>query len=101
MKGSPITITESGVILLSGKPIRVYGVSLTSGAASGLAKLHNGTTATEATSPTISAVSGAPNQSFQMEGINSEGLYFPSGLYVEMDGNTSSVTVWAEMTTRA
>lgn len=82
--------TDDGVINTSGEPIAVYGIHIISGETAGVVILRNGTstagTAVIQEEGTISA-----GVTFHFGG---SGVVFPSGCFVDVDANVSSVTVF-------
>jgi hypothetical protein len=95
MKGGPVTITADGVIGPSGKPIRVYGISIGSGAGGGgVVEFHNGTSTSGQKYVTAS---GTASTNVLVANIPAAGLLFPAGLYANVDANTTDVTAWIEV----
>ncbi len=86
MAGTQI-ITASGVIGVSGKPVRVFSVNIISGAQAGSIKFYNGTAA----SGNYSEFIGTANQG-QEQIIGDKGRWFPSGCYAAIT-NATSVSV--------
>lgn len=79
--------TTDGVIGGSGKPIRLYGLLVSSGATAAAPALYDGTSTAgtlmdTCTCPTVSVVNRFPYPG---------GLLFPNGLYVDVDTNTTFV----------
>lgn len=83
-----VRLTSSNTIGTSGLPVRVYSVSLISGASASVLSLYDGTSA-------------SGNQQVSFTGTSNTGsvlnfaggLRFPNGCYVSTDGNISSVTI--------
>lgn len=83
-------ITADGVVGGSGNPIDVFGYSIESGVGgAGVTTMYDGTS----TSGTkLFEDEGTANK---WKNVNWEnGRRFPSGLYVDIDSNTTSVVVW-------
>lgn len=95
MRGGLQTITASGVLGVEDKPLVVYAVSVDSGATQSIPILRNGDAAGDA--PLFEAV-GTANRKVLVPNIPADGLYFPTGCFVSLDGNEGSdgVTVWYE-----
>lgn len=80
-------ITADGVVGVSGKPTRLYCVSLISGGTASVLSLldGNGASGTQQVSITGTVSTGTV--------VNfAGGLRFPNGLYADVDGNISSAT---------
>ena len=79
-------LTATGVIGVSGKPVRIYGIQIVCGTAA-VAHIHSGTAAssTAAYKETGTANTGK-TISFGLPG-----LYFPSGAYCSFETNVSRV----------
>lgn len=88
-RGTSTRIVADGVIGVSGKPTRLYGLLIESGATPGLISVYNGTDTTGTV--ILPSLSGAANQGKVVEGIPAEGIFFPGGVYVDIDANTTSV----------
>lgn len=86
-------ITADGVIGVSGQPVRVYHVSVSSGGTAAAPVLYNGTSTggTEYEKLTCSTISVVNRFDF------CGGMLFPDGLYIDVDANTNYVTVVYEM----
>lgn len=82
--------TTSGVIGTSGNAVIVFGVSLLSGGGgAGVLSLYDGTS----TGGVLArAITGTTNDWFNQE--FSVGKVFPSGLYLNLDTNTTAAVVW-------
>ena len=92
MNGTAVRKTSDAVIIASGKPIRLFGATITSGAIAGTVSFYDGTSA----SGTLQRIGyGKPNQTSAVEGFPAEGELYPNGLYVDLDGNASAVVVHA------
>ncbi len=88
MRGSPEKITTSQVIGTSGKPLRVYHVSLMSGGAASTLKLYNGTDAT-----TIHReLTGTSGEAKEFD-FGEQGIFFPAGCYAAVDANITYATI--------
>ena len=83
-----VRITADGAIGTSGKPVRIYSISLISGGTASVLSLLDGTSAagTQQVSLTGTASTG-------MIANFAGGLRFPSGCYADVDGNISSATI--------
>lgn len=80
-------VTADSAIGTSGKKIRLYAAIVHSAASGGVVQLRNGTS----TSGTeYDEVNGTAGVSVQVSYPG--GLYFPDGLYVDLDANTVYVT---------
>lgn len=80
-------ITADGVIGVSGRPVRLYNIQVMSGGTAAVVSIYSGTS----TSGTkLDQIDGTISKSVSRgyEG----GLYFPNGLYVDLDANTTFVT---------
>lgn len=98
MKGAPQTITADGVIGNSGKPIRVYAIAITSGGTAAVVAFHNGTSTS---GQRMLQGTGTISKTVLVPDIPTEGLLFPAGLFVDVDTNTTDVTVWRQVVTTA
>lgn len=80
-------VTADSVIGTSGKKIRLYAAIVHSDASGGVVQLRNGTSdsGTE-----YDEVNGTADVSVQVSYPG--GLYFPNGLFVDVDANTVYVT---------
>lgn len=90
MAGGLSRVTADGVLGTSGSPVRVFGMSIESGATGGVVVLRNGTAVTD--NPVISA-QGSANATSQVPDVPAEGIYFSAGLYVDIDANTTAANV--------
>lgn len=80
------TLTASAVLGVSGKPVRVFGYTMRSGAGgSGIVQLFDGTSNSgqERWKGTGNIDDGA------IAVFPAEGKFFPSGCYVQLDANVS------------
>lgn len=95
MKGAPQTLTASGVVGVSGKPLVVHAVSVDSGVAASIPVLRNG----GASDTPLFEGLGTALRKVLVPNIPAGGVYFPAGCYVSLDGNEGGdgVTVWYEM----
>lgn len=93
MRGGYVTVAADSVILTSGKPVRLYGSSITSGGTPGVVVYRDGTSASGTS--VFSAV-GTANLNSLVANIPAHGVYFPNGLFVDMDANVTAVTVCVE-----
>ena len=82
MAGS-VRITASGVVGVSGKPVRVYGFTMRSNAEPGLVTLYNGTDDTGTEKYRMSGNTDASADKV----FATEGKHFPGGCYVTLDAN--------------
>lgn len=90
MIGGSQRVTADGVVGVSGQAVRMYGATITSGATAGRVRFRNGTADTDTA---FLDVSGEPNLTTPVSGIPNDGLYFPGGLFVDIDANTTAVVV--------
>ncbi len=79
--------SSDGVIGTSGKKIRLYQIIVHSGASGGVVQLRNGTT-TGGTE--YDEVNGTA--SISVSASYAGGLFFPDGLFIDLDANTVYVT---------
>lgn len=80
-------ITADGVVGQSGKPTRIYSVSLVSGGSASTLALYSGTS----TGGTLlDQVDGTASQSVTKNYAG--GLLFPAGCFADVDSNVSYVT---------
>lgn len=92
--GGLFSITGSGPIGASGKPIRVYGATLLSGGGGGgTIQWFNNTTNS---GNQILDSSGTTSKAVTIGTWNSEGCLFPAGCYIQFGSNVTQVNVWAE-----
>ena len=82
-----VRITADSVILESGKPVRVYWVSLVSGATASVLSLKNGTTSS---GTEYISITGTANTGIVVNFAG--GALFPGGLFADADANISSAT---------
>lgn len=83
------TRTDDGVIGTSGKKIRVYGFIVRSdGDGASVVSVYNGTSS----SGTLVDVINVSAASTTTRVMYAGGLYFGSGCYVDVDGNTAFIT---------
>ena len=87
-RGGSQRVTADGVIGISGQAIRLYGASITSGATGGVVNFRNGTAVTDTI---LFSASGTANLTVLVANIPAEGVYFPDGLYVDVDANATAV----------
>lgn len=82
-------ITADGVVGISGQPIRVFGFILRSGSGGGAAvAVYNGSS----TGGTLyEQLDGSTSTTTRFNYAG--GLFFPAGCYLDIDANTSYVTV--------
>ena len=83
-----VTITTSGALISSGKPVRVYSCTHASGGTAGVVQLYNGTAASG--TPKVS-LTGTASRTLTQNFEN--GLLFPSGCYVELVNANCSAAV--------
>lgn len=83
-------ITSDGVLSASGEPVAIYGVHITSGAGGGgVVNLRSGTAVTDTIIIKEQGVA-SEGKSASYGGL---GIVFPSGCYVDVDANVTSVAV--------
>ena len=93
MRGGIYRVTVDGVVIRSGKPVRLYGASITSGATAAQVAFRNGTADTDTL---IVEAAGEPNQTVEAPNIPTEGVLFPAGLFVDV-GDATAVVCFAEL----
>ena len=87
MAGS-VRITAAGVVGVSGKPVRVFGFTMRSGASgTGFVTLYNGTS----TSGTEKYRMGGNTDSSADKVFATEGKHFPGGCYCDLDSDVTYV----------
>lgn len=91
MAGGLISLTVDGVVGASARPIRVYGISILSGGTGAVVQFYNGTSAS---GNIMLTATGTANKAVMVPDIPAEGLLFPAGLFVDVDGNTTQVNIW-------
>lgn len=74
--------------IASGKPVRVHNIHIISGGTAAVVSFKSGGSG----GTTYLTETGTVNTGKTIA-YGSEGIKFPSGLYVDVDGNTSSVAV--------
>lgn len=83
-------ITEDGVLSTSGEPVIIYGINILSGGGgAGVVNLRTGTAVSGAIIIQEKGTTGQ-GKSFSYGGV---GITFPSGCYVDVDANVTSVTI--------
>lgn len=83
-------ITADGVLSTSGEPVIIYGIHILSGAGGGgVVNLRSGT-AVGGTIIIQEKGTTSQGKSFSYGGV---GITFPSGCYVDIDANVTSVAV--------
>jgi len=87
MKGGYQRRTTDGVVGISGLPVRLYGLQIQSGATAGAVACHNGT---DTTGDKLLDVAGEPNRTVSTANIPSDGIFFPGGLYLDVDANVTA-----------
>lgn len=92
-RGSIVTISADNTILASNKPIRIYGVAVKSGASDGVLSIRNGRTVS---SPIVLTVTGTANLKVLSPRFPKKGLFFPGGVFMDLDANVTEITVFAE-----
>lgn len=98
MRGGPISRTDDGVLGESGKPYRVYGASVESGAGGGaVVHFHNGTSAS---GTLMFTATGTASKGILVADIPAQGILFTSGVYVNVDANTANATIFAELVSK-
>lgn len=94
MAGS-VTVTADGTVLKSGSPIRLYGFTMKSAATGpGLVVFYNGT---DATGTELFRAAGQADGSPAPISFGESGLFFPAGLYIDVDADVSAVTLNCEL----
>lgn len=94
MRGGIISRTDDGVLGTSGKPIRVYGASVDSGAGgAAVVHFHNGTSAS---GNLVFTATGAASKAILVADIPAQGILFDGGCYVNVDANTTRALIFAE-----
>lgn len=93
-RGGLQSITSSGVIGTSGKPIRVFAISVLSAASPGAPVFYNNTAASG--NEILDGTGLTASKAVLIANIPTEGMLFPSGLFVTVDGNSTQVNVWYE-----
>jgi hypothetical protein len=85
-----VTLIGSGALIASGRQVRVYSLTFTSGASVGAIQLYNGTAAS---GTPVWSQEGTASRSFtqNFEG----GLLFPAGCYVSFDGASAAILACA------
>lgn len=82
--------TTDGVIGTSGSPVVVYGISVQSGVDGGAVVAFYDGSSTGGT--LVRSITGNQNDWFNEDYV--VGRVYPNGLYIDLDANTTSVTVW-------
>lgn len=82
-------ITANGELSTSGMPVVLYSVSINSNGSAGLVILRNGTSAG---ADVLLSLTGVANEGISVP-LNEDGLMFPNGCYMDIDGNVESVTI--------
>lgn len=102
MRGGIQTRTTDGVIGTSGKPVRVYGIALESGGTASVAAFYNGTGSGTAANKILD-VTGTISKKVMAPDLPANGILFPAGCYVDVDGNIGAggVSVWYEIVSLA
>ena len=88
MPGVTRLTTTDAIVGASGKPIRVYDVTMVSGGTASKVILRNGTTT--GGTPQLQ-IDGVINQ--QVSWSSTNGLLFPDGCFADVDANTVALTV--------
>lgn len=86
--GGGFRVTASGVVGVSGKPVRIYGYTMRSGAGGpGVVQLYDGTASTgnERWKGTGNMDDGS------LVNFSERGKFFPSGAYCAIDANVTYV----------
>lgn len=93
-RGGYKSITVSGPIGTSGKPIRLFWMTvLSNGTAGSVISLYNNTTNT---GNELIDFTGTTSKSTPVPNIPTEGLLFPNGLFVQADANMVQVNAGYE-----
>jgi len=87
-RGGTYAIIADGVVGPSGRPGRVFSITVLSGATGGVIKVYDGT-GTDGT--LLFQETGTANKSAIL-GNWEAGLFFPNGVYVDIDANVTSAT---------
>lgn len=82
-------ITANGELSTSGMPVVLYDVSINSNESAGLVILRNGTSAD---ADVLLSFTGTASEGISIP-LNEDGVMFPNGCYVDIDGNVESVTI--------
>ncbi len=83
-------ITADGVLNTSGEPVAIYGLNiLSTGGGGGVVNLRSGTAVGGAI---IIQEQGTTSQGRSVN-YGGNGIVFPSGCYVDVDANVTSVTI--------
>ena len=87
--GSQLVGTSDAAVQASGTAVRVFTIHVISGGSAAVVSLRNGTaaTATAFVTETGTASTG------KTINFGDQGMVFPSGCFVDVDGNTTSVLV--------
>lgn len=90
-----VTLTADGAVLKSGKPIRLYGFTMKSAASGpGVAIFYNGT---DTTGTELFRLTGQADGSPPPTNFGESGLFFPAGLYVDIDADVSALNLNCEL----
>ncbi len=81
-------ITANGALITSGKPVRVYNVSIVGSGTAGV-ELYNGTAVSGTARVSFKAGAATRTTTQNFEG----GLLFPGGCYVEIESGTSQAVI--------
>lgn len=88
------TLTADGVVGISGKPIRLYGATITSDGTPAVVAFYDGTS----TGGTlIFQATGTASVAALVSNIPAEGILFPSGLFIDIDSHTTSFSAFYEV----
>lgn len=85
-------LTADGVVGVSGRPIRVWCVEMTNGAAAGQLVLRNGTADTDTVYVIKAGTAATISDTYNW----ARGILFPAGCFFDKDANTASVVVMYE-----
>lgn len=95
--GNPTVLSADGVAGTSGQPTILYGASiLSTGGGAAVVDFVNGI---DETGAVMFQGVGTTSKNVQVADVAGSGLYFPLGLFVDFDANTSQVVVWIEQLT--
>lgn len=82
-------LTADGAVGSSGKAVRVFAVHIISGGVASVVSLRNGTSASDTAYVTETGTVGT-GATFN---YGTQGILFPNGCFVDVDGNTTSALV--------
>ena len=94
-RGATYRVTADGVVGISGTPKVLYGMTIQSGATAGVVILHNAADADTAANVRLNVV-GTANRMLPVPDIPEGGLYFPAGVFADIDANVTSTVLYLE-----